>query len=134
MPNIERITRDCMKPLMEPYGLCEAVRHGDTLTIGGTTGINEQQQVVEGGLREQALQVFRNIKAVLEAAGATQDNLLQLTWFLADAPTTMLEDSFVVTAAREEIFPGLQCTSTAVRVKALVLTELLIEVEGKAAL
>jgi 2-iminobutanoate/2-iminopropanoate deaminase len=134
MAKIERITRDCMKPLMAPYGLCEAVKHGDTLTIGGTTGINDQQQVVEGGLKAQALQAFRNIKAILEAAGTTPDNLIQLTWFLADAPTALLEDSFAVTTAREEVFPGLQCASTAVRVKALVLPELLIEIEGKAAL
>lgn len=134
MAKLERITRDCMKRLMEPYGLCEAVRHGDTLTIGGTTGIDDKQQVVAGGLKEQALQIFRNIRAILAEAGATQDNLVQLTWFLADAPTTLLEDSLVVTAAREEVFPGLQCASTAVRVKALVLPELLIEIEGKAAL
>jgi enamine deaminase RidA (YjgF/YER057c/UK114 family) len=119
---------------MEPYGLCEAVRHGDTLTIGGTTGIDDTQQVVTGSLTAQARQAFRNIKAVLEAAGATQDNLVELTWYLADAPTTMLEDSFAITAAREEVFPGLQCASTAVRVKALVLPELLIEISGKAAL
>src|SRR3954467_496775 len=101
MAKLERITRDCMKPLMEPYGLCEAVRHGDTLTIGGTTGIDDKQQVVAGGLKAPALQVFRNIKAILAEADATQDNLVQLTWFLADAPTTLLEDSLVVTAARE---------------------------------
>src|SRR5690242_5912443 len=100
MPKIDRLTRDCMKPLMEPYGLCEAVRHGDTLTIGGTTGIDESQEVVTGGLKAQALQAFRNIKAILEAAGTTPDNLIHLTWYMAGAPTTMLEDSFTVTAAR----------------------------------
>jgi 2-iminobutanoate/2-iminopropanoate deaminase len=134
MAKIERITRDCMKLLMEPYGLVEAICHGDTLTIGGTTGVNEQQQVVEGGLKAQALQAFRNIKAILEAAGTGPDNLIHLTWYLADAPTSFLEDAFAVTAAREEVFPGLKCASTAVRVKALVMPELLIEIQGTAAL
>jgi 2-iminobutanoate/2-iminopropanoate deaminase len=134
MAKLERITRDCMKPLMEPYGLCEAVRHGDTLTIAGTTGIDERQQVVEGGLKAQALQAFRNIRAILEAAGASQANLVHLTWYLADSPTAFLEDAFAVTAARDEIFPALTCGNTAVRVKALLTPELLIEVNGTAAL
>jgi 2-iminobutanoate/2-iminopropanoate deaminase len=134
MAMIERIVRAHMKPLLEPYGLVEAARHGDTLTIAGTTGINAQHQVVEGGLKAQARQAFANIAEILGTAGATGGNLVHLTWYLVETEQSFLEDAFMVTAAREEVFPGLQCGQTAVRVKALLTPEILIEIQGTAAL
>jgi len=134
MAKIERITRGSMKPLLEPYGLVEAMRHGETLTIAGTTGITAEHQIAEGGLKAQALQAFRNIKEILGIAGANGDNLVHLTWYLADNPSSFMEDAFTVTAAREEIFPGLKCGQTAVRVAALLTPDILIEINGTAAL
>ncbi len=126
----QHITRDAMKPLLEPYGLVEAVRAGNVLVLGGQTGIDEMHQVVPGGLRAQAVQAFRNIKAVVEAAGGRVENLMHLTWYLVETERSFLEDSLDVTAAREEVMPGMKCASTAVRVKALLLPELLIEVQA----
>jgi len=40
--------------------------------------------MVEGGIEEQTHQVFRNMKAVCEAAGATLQQLVKLTVFLTD--------------------------------------------------
>ncbi len=134
MAAIERITRAHMKPLLEPYGLVEAVRHGDTLTLAGTTGLNERHEIVDGGLRAQALQAFRNIEAILAVAGTDAAHLVHLTWYLADGPRSFMEDALDVTAAREEVFPGLQCGQTAVRVKALLTPDILIEIQGTAAL
>jgi 2-iminobutanoate/2-iminopropanoate deaminase len=133
---VQRITRDAMRPLIEPYGLAEAVRAGSMLYIAGQTGIDESHQVVAGGLKAQAAQAFRNIKAVLEAAGGAPENLVSLTWFLAepDEPRSMMEDALDVTAARNEVFPGLVTGQTAVRVKALLTPDLLIEIQAVAAL
>jgi hypothetical protein len=39
-----------------------------------------------------------------------------------------------VTAAREEVMPGVRCASTAVRVKALLMLEIPIEIQATAAL
>ena len=135
MPITQPFTREAMKPLLEPYGLCEAVKHGSTLTLSAQTGIDEQHQVVAGGLKAQALQAFRNIKAVIEAAGGRAENLVQLNWFLVEGPEprSFLEDALDVTAAREEVFPGIRCASTAVRVKALLMPEILIEIQAVAA-
>jgi enamine deaminase RidA (YjgF/YER057c/UK114 family) len=114
----------------------EAVRSGTTLTLGGQTGIDEQHQVFEGGLRAQAIQAFKNIKAVLELAGSGVENLTHLTWYLVEGANarSFLEDAMDVTAAREEVMPGLKCASTAVRVKSLLLPEILIEIQATAAL
>lgn len=134
MPQIERITRPHMKPLLEPYGLCEAVRHGATLTLGGQTGMDENHAIVAGGLEAQARQAFRNIREVVEHAGGSVQNIVHLTWYLVASERSFLEDSLVVAAAREAVLPGLVCASTAVRVVGLLTPEMLIEIQTMAAL
>ena len=130
----ERITRAHMKPLIEPYGLCEAVRHGDTLYLSGQTGMDANHAIVEGGLKAQALQAFRNIEDVVAQAGGRAENLISLTWYLAESPRSMMEDALEVTAAREEGFPGLVAASTAVRVKTLLTPDILVEIQAVCAL
>ena len=134
MPTVERITRAHMRALLEPYGLCEATRHGDTLTLGGQTGIDAQHQIVSGGIKAQAVQAFRNIKEVVELAGGRAENIVHLTWYLAPGQGTFMEDALDVTAARNEVLPALQAASTAVRVQALLMPEILIEIQAVAAL
>lgn len=134
MSRVERITRPHMKPLIEPYGLAEAVRHGATLTIAGQTGMNHEHAIVEGGLKAQALQAFRNIGEIIALAGGAPENLVHLTWYLAPSERSLMEDAVDVTAARNEIFPGLVAGSTAVRVQALLMSEILIEIQAECAL
>jgi 2-iminobutanoate/2-iminopropanoate deaminase len=137
MAKVQTITREGMRPLIEPHGLCEATRAGDTLFVAGQTGIDPAtHRVVQGGMKAQALQAFRNIRAVVEAAGGRPENVLQFTWYLVEGPEgrSFMEDALDVTAARGEVFPGLVSGSTAVRVKALLLPDLLIEIQAVAAL
>jgi len=136
MPKVEAITREVMQPLIAPYGLAEAVRAGDMLFIAGQTGLDETHRVVEGGLRAQAAQAFRNIKAIIALAGGEPAGLVSLTWYLAESPEgrSFMEDAIDVTAAREEVFPGLVTGSTVVRVKALLTPELLVEIQAVCAL
>ena len=130
------ITRPAMKPLLDPYGLSEAVRRGSTLYIAGQTGIAEDHRVVEGGLKAQALQAFRNIKAVLELAGGRPEDLVSLTWYLVEGPDgrAFIDDATDVLAAKEEVMPGIRPGSTAVRVRALLTPEILVEIQGVAEL
>jgi len=134
MSKVERITRPAMKSLLEPYGLCEAVRHGNTLTIGGQTGITGEHQLIEGGLKAQALQAFRNIKEIVEFAGGDVADVVHLTWYLAPETRSFMEDALDVAAAREEVLPGLVTGSTAVRIQALLTPEILIEIQSVVAL
>ena len=134
MTAIETITREAMRPLIEPYGLAEAARAGRLLFIAGQTGMDENHQIVTGGLKAQAVQAFRNIKAVLEAAGAGPERLASLTWYVVEGPRSFMEDALEITAAREDVFPGLVTGQTAVRVKGLLTPEMLIEIQAVAAL
>ena len=40
--------------------------------------------IVEGGIKEQTLQALNNVKAIVEAAGVTMDNVVKTTVFMAD--------------------------------------------------
>ncbi|HEY4940713.1 MAG TPA: RidA family protein [Rhizomicrobium sp.] len=134
MAKVEYLTRPAMKPLLAPYGLSEAVRHGQTLTIAGQTGMTAQHQIIEGGLKAQALQAFRNIREIVELAGADVENIVHLTWYLADSARSFMADALEVTAARAEILPGIAPGSTAVRVKELLTPEILVEIQTVVAL
>src|ERR1700722_5786093 len=131
MSDIQKRPREARPPLIEPYGLAEAVRTGALLFIAGQTGMDETHQIVAGGLQAQAAQAFRNIKAVLEAAGGRPENLVSMTWYVVEgeAPRSFMEDALEITAARSEVFPGLVTGQTAVRVKGLLTPEMLIEIQ-----
>ena len=134
MSAVETITREAMRPLIEPYGLAEAVRAGGLLFIAGQTGMDASQQIVAGGLGAQAAQAFRNVAAVLEAAGGRPENLVSMTWFMVEGPRSFMEDALEITAARNEVFPGMVTGQTAVRVAGLLTPEMLIEIQAVAAL
>jgi enamine deaminase RidA (YjgF/YER057c/UK114 family) len=131
---IRYVTRDHMKPLLEPFGLSEASVTGQMIYLGGQTGLDESHHVVGGGIKAQALQAFRNIKEVIEAAGGRAENIVHLTWYMVEDGRTLMEDAVDIAAAQAEILPGLAPPSTAMRVAALLTPEILIEIQTVAAL
>src|SRR5215469_3314287 len=97
MSKVEWITRPHMKALIEPYGLSEAVRHGQTLTLAGQTGTGLDHQIVPGGLKAQAAQAFRNIREIIAFAGGAVENLVHLTWYVAPTGRSFMEDALDIT-------------------------------------
>ncbi len=66
-----------------PYS--QAIRMGDLILTSGQIPLDPATgALVEGDIAAQTHQVFRNIGAVLEAAGLTFSNVLKTTVFLAD--------------------------------------------------
>ena len=66
-----------------PYS--QAVRWGNLLFLSGQVGIDpDTGKLVEGGVEAQARQVFKNLAAVLAAAGINFRRLLKTTVFLKD--------------------------------------------------
>jgi 2-iminobutanoate/2-iminopropanoate deaminase len=66
-----------------PYN--QAVKSGHLLYTSGQIPIDPATgDMVAGGIREQAIQVLENLKAVVEAAGATLEDTIKTTVFLAD--------------------------------------------------
>lgn len=66
-----------------PYN--QAVKSGHLIYTSGQIPIDPATGIfVEGGIREQTIQVLENLKAVIEAAGGTLDDTIKTTVFLAD--------------------------------------------------
>ena len=63
----------------------QAVRAGNTIYLSGQIPLDPaSMEVVDGDFRDRATQVFKNLTAVIEAAGATVDQVVKLTVFLTD--------------------------------------------------
>jgi 2-iminobutanoate/2-iminopropanoate deaminase len=66
-----------------PYS--QAIRIGDFLFASGQVALDPATgQIVPGAIAEQTTQVLENLKAVLEAAGATLANVVKTVVFLKD--------------------------------------------------
>jgi 2-iminobutanoate/2-iminopropanoate deaminase len=66
-----------------PYS--HAVESGDLIFLSGQTPIDSQTgKLVEGGIKDQTQQCFKNLFNVLEAAGLTADNVEKVNVFLTD--------------------------------------------------
>ena len=73
-------------PGTQPNGLFSpAIVAGDLVFTSGQIGVDPKTgQIVAGGIEQETEQVFRNLTAVLEAAGTDIDHILKATVFLAD--------------------------------------------------
>ena len=66
-----------------PYS--QGVRTGNLIFTAGQIPLDPvTQQVVAGGVTEQATRVFENLKAILEEAGSSLDRVVKATVFLKD--------------------------------------------------
>ena len=66
-----------------PYS--QGIRVGNLVFTAGQLGIEPGTgQLVEGGIEQQTRQVLTNLKAILEAAGASLTDVVKTTVFLAD--------------------------------------------------
>ena len=65
-----------------PYN--QAILAGNTLYVSGQIPVNPKTNEVVKGIEEATTQVMENLKAVLVEAGATFENVVKTTIFLAD--------------------------------------------------
>ncbi len=66
-----------------PYS--QAVREGNTVWLSGQIPLDPvSKELVKGDIEVQARRVFDNLKAVVEAAGASFDHIVKTTIFLVD--------------------------------------------------
>ena len=69
------------KPL-GPYS--PGIAAGDYVFLAGQIPIDANGDIVPGGIEEQTEQVFKNLKAVLDAAGLTFAHVTKATVFMAN--------------------------------------------------
>ena len=113
-----------------PYKMATRMEGGRLLYIAGQVARDAEGNVLApGDIRMQARQVFQNLQQVLQAAGGDLANLLKITTYI-----TRSEDFPAVADVRRSVFPGELPASTLIVVTSLAQPELLIEVEGIAAI
>jgi len=79
----ERIRTNHAPAAIGPYS--QAIKVNQFIYTAGQVSIDPQTgTMIEGGIQEQTRRVLDNIAAVLEAAGASFDNVVKTTVFLSD--------------------------------------------------
>ena len=77
------IATDGAPAAIGPYS--QGMRVGNLIFTAGQIALDPAtQQVVPGGITEQATRVFENLKAILEEAGSSLDRVVKATVFLKD--------------------------------------------------
>ena len=116
--------------LTRPTGYTHVVRSsgGKIIYISGQIAFDRDGKVVGAGdFHAQTVHVFENLKAALAAAGATFQNVVKVTTFLTD-----MKYAPILREIRTGYFGANPPAGTLVQVSALVLPELLIEIEAVA--
>ena len=90
--------------------------NGFIFTAGQVPVVPGSGQMVDGGIQEQTRQALENIKAVLEAAGTSLENVVKVTVFLAD-----INDFAAFNAVYAEYFPQDPPARSAIQAGALPL-------------
>ena len=115
---------DGLAPPISHY--CDAVRFGDLLYIAGIPPTDKSGKVVGGDdVAEQTRQVFRNMKLVLDAAGASFADILKVTVYLLD-----VNDRTKINPVRKEYFGNARPASTLIGINELAIPGMKVEIEA----
>ncbi len=90
--------------------ICQAIRHGQMLFVSGQGPLDpETKEVVSNDIQEQTRQTLANLKSVLDAAGATFANVVNMRVVLRDvADFPLFNETF------REIMVGEKVTRTCI--------------------
>jgi reactive intermediate/imine deaminase len=121
--------------LLNPAGLPAPISHysngvkvGDTIYVSGQVALDSGGRLVgPGDVVAQTRQVLENIGSVLAAGGATLDDVVKVTVYLAN-----VDDRPRVNEVRQVYFGANRPASTLIEVSRLALEGLLVEIEAVA--
>ena len=128
MPPLEIVNPGRSWP--EHYTFSPAVRKGNLLFISGLTGTDTQGNIVDkGDIVAQTRRIFEKIKAILEAAGGSFDDVVKTMDYI-----TTTENYRGTADVRREYFRHGFPAATGVVVKGLLRQDALIEIDAIAVL
>jgi 2-iminobutanoate/2-iminopropanoate deaminase len=114
----------------EDKPMCYMVKTGDFFWLTGQVALDENGKVVgPGDIAAQTRQVFTNMRRVLGLAGCDLTSVVRLTNYLTTSMTDMVETR-KYWDVRREFFGTHRPASTGVKVAALMLPELMIEIDA----
>jgi enamine deaminase RidA (YjgF/YER057c/UK114 family) len=83
---------------------------------GGQIGWNAQQQFESDDFIAQTAQALRNVKAILDAAGASPEHMTRMTWYITDCDeynARLRELGGVYREIMGKNFPAMSCVGVA---------------------
>jgi len=119
-----------MKPISTPHApsaigpYSQAIQVGNFLFTSGQIALKPEGTFVEGGIEAQTKQVLENLDAVLKAGGATAEQVVKTTIFLAN-----MDDFAAVNALYGTFFGDHKPARSTVAVKTLPKNAL-VEIEA----
>ena len=118
----------------EPQGFTHvSVASGDrVIHIAGQVGQDENGDLVEGGLAAQAERALLNLGRALDAAGASENDLVKITIYVVGWEPSMFEELVSGLGAAQAQRPGPEVPVTLIGVHSLFQPGMLIEIEGVA--
>jgi len=112
------------------FGYSRAVRVGRFVVVSGTTATGPDGTIVApGDMYQQTLQTLANVRAALERAGATVQDVVRTRVYVTD-----IRRFAEVARAHGEVFGEVRPASSLVQVAALVDPAMLVEIEADAIL
>ena len=117
-----------MENIRERFHYAPGLLVGDTLHIAGQVGRDANLRVVEG-TEAQMVQAFENVKKVLTAAGATFDDVVDMTTYHLD-----MRDLLLFMQVKDRYFTNRVPAWTGVGVTALAMPGLIVEIKCTAVL
>jgi reactive intermediate/imine deaminase len=80
----------------------QAAQVGNTIWVSGQVALDPKtKELVGGGIEAEAHQVFKNVKAIVAAAGAGLDDVVKATVFLTDLNNFALVNKIMAEYFRE---------------------------------
>ena len=114
-----------LDPSKPPVGYAPATKAGNLVFVSGQTGTGPNG-LVQGGIREQVQQTFKNVEAVLKAAGAKMSDVTKITCFLVREGDYKVYAEERIKAFAADSLPA----SSTIVVRALAKPEFLVEIEA----
>jgi enamine deaminase RidA (YjgF/YER057c/UK114 family) len=115
-----------MEIIFERFHYAPGVLVDDTLYIAGQVGRNEALEVVNG-TEAQFVQAFENVKKVLDAAGSSFDDIVEMVTYHVD-----MGDLQLFMQVKDRYFSGRLPAWTGIGVTALAMPGLVVEIKCQA--
>ena len=112
-----------------PKGYSNGVMaRGQTVFIAGMIGWDAEGRFPAADLVGQVRQALRNVRAVLDEAGARPEHIVRMTWYVTDR-REYLAQARAIGAAFRELIGSFNAAMTAVEVSALMEEQAQVEIE-----